>query len=84
MIFENKYLMFGNFRLLVYKFLILSSSTAYFTGSSPDKFLPQVVCATFTGVVLGVAKEVSGGLALPIGLHIGNNTLCTLKVMGIV
>ncbi len=42
---------------------------------SPILFLPQVVAATIMGVAFGLAKEFSGELYMPIGMHIGNNTL---------
>ena len=45
---------------------------------SPVSFFPQVVSATISGLILGLAKELSGSLAIPIGMHIGNNTLVTL------
>jgi membrane protease YdiL (CAAX protease family) len=42
---------------------------------NPVLFLPQVVAATIMGLVFSLAKELSGGLHMPIGMHIGNNTL---------
>ena len=42
---------------------------------NPVLFLPQVIAATFMGFILGFAKEFSGELYMPIGMHIGNNTL---------
>jgi membrane protease YdiL (CAAX protease family) len=44
-------------------------------GCSPVLFLPQVVATTIMGLMFGFAKEFSGGLHMPIGMHIGNNTL---------
>lgn len=42
---------------------------------SPLLFLPQVVATTVMGILFALAKEISGGLEVPIGMHIGNNTL---------
>lgn len=42
---------------------------------NPVLFLPQVIAATVMGVIFGLAKELTGDLAMPIGMHIGNNTL---------
>jgi len=42
---------------------------------NPVLFLPQVVAATIMGLVFGLAKEFSGELHMPIGMHIGNNSL---------
>jgi membrane protease YdiL (CAAX protease family) len=41
---------------------------------NPLLFLPQVVAATIMGLIFGLAKEFTGGLHMPIGMHIGNNT----------
>lgn len=53
---------------------------AHFTNAlsfqcNPILFLPQVVSATVMGFVFGMAKEFSGDLYLPIGMHMGNNVL---------
>lgn len=53
---------------------------AHFTNAlvfwcHPKRFLIQVIATTFMGVLFGTAKELSGGLAMPNGMHIGNNTL---------
>ena len=45
---------------------------------NPVLFLPQVVATTFMGFLFGLAKEVTGQLDLPIGMHIGNNTLACI------
>ncbi len=42
---------------------------------NPILFLPQVVAATIMGLIFGLAKECAGNLDMPIGMHIGNNTL---------
>lgn len=42
----------------------------------PILFLPQVVATTIMGLLFGLAAELSGELLVPIGMHIGNNTLC--------
>lgn len=42
---------------------------------NPILFLPQVVNATIWGFIFGFGKELSGGLYIPLGMHIGNNTL---------
>lgn len=34
----------------------------------------QTAVAFKAGLIMGLAKELSGGLSLPIGIHIGNNT----------
>ncbi|GAB4233328.1 MAG: hypothetical protein Tsb0021_12290 [Chlamydiales bacterium] len=41
----------------------------------PSVFLPQVIGSCFYGLIFGLAKEWSGGLAMPIGMHVGNNSL---------
>lgn len=41
----------------------------------PIHFLPQVIITIIAGVILGLAKEFSGDIYLPSGIHIGNNTL---------
>jgi membrane protease YdiL (CAAX protease family) len=45
---------------------------------NPVLFLPQVVFATIYGLIFGLSKELSGQLILPIGIHIGNNTLASI------
>jgi membrane protease YdiL (CAAX protease family) len=42
---------------------------------NPVLFLPQVVATTIMGLIFGFAKEFSGELHMPFGMHIGNNTL---------
>ena len=56
-------------------FGLVHFTNAFFFGCSPMVFLPQVVAATLLGIIFGLAKECTGGLAMPIGMHIGNNTL---------
>lgn len=34
------------------------------------------------GLMFGLAKELSGGLSLPIGMHVGNNTLAWAVSIG--
>lgn len=50
-------------------------ANAIFFWCNPILFLPQVVAATIMGLMFGLAKELSGELYMPIGMHIGNNTL---------
>jgi membrane protease YdiL (CAAX protease family) len=47
-------------------------------GCSPFLFLPQVIGATIMGFLFGLAKEYTGQLHMPIGMHMGNNLLGTL------
>lgn len=42
---------------------------------NPVLFLPQVIATTIMGILFGLAKEFSGELYMPCGMHIGNNTL---------
>lgn len=42
---------------------------------NPVLFVPQVIAATIMGMIFGLAKEMTGNLEMPIGMHIGNNTL---------
>jgi membrane protease YdiL (CAAX protease family) len=55
-------------------FGIYHFSNAIIFLCNPIRFLPQVVAATIMGLMFGLAKEFSGGLLMPIGMHIGNNT----------
>ncbi len=50
-------------------------TNALFFWCNPTLFLPQVVAATIMGLLFGAAKELTGTLHLPIGMHMGNNTL---------
>ncbi len=50
-------------------------SNALVFRCNPILFLPQVIVATIMGLILGLAKEATADLAMPIGMHIGNNTL---------
>lgn len=50
-------------------------SNAVIFGCNPILFLPQVVATVVMGLIFGLAKEFSGELYLPVGMHIGNNTL---------
>jgi membrane protease YdiL (CAAX protease family) len=59
---------------------------AHFTNAlifwcNPIIFLPQVVATTIMGLLFGLAKEFSGDLSLPSGMHIGNNTLAWIQMM---
>lgn len=56
-------------------FGVIHFSNAAIFWCNPILFLPQVVAATFMGFLFGIAKEITGGLTLPAGMHIGNNTL---------
>lgn len=40
---------------------------------NPILFLPQVVYACIVGVMFGLAKEFTGDLYMPIGMHMGGN-----------
>jgi membrane protease YdiL (CAAX protease family) len=62
-------------------FGLVHFSNALFFWCNPVLFLPQVVFATVLGLVLGVSKELSGGLYVPCGIHIANNTLAWLQYM---
>jgi len=42
---------------------------------NPMLFLPQVIATIIMGVLFSLAREFTGDLYLPIGMHIGNNTL---------
>lgn len=46
---------------------------------NPFLFLPQVIAATIMGLLFGVAKELTNELHMPIGMHIGNNTLAWMQ-----
>ena len=56
-------------------FGIIHFTNAIVFWCNPVLFLPQVVAATIMGLVFGLAKEFSGELHMPIGMHIGNNSL---------
>jgi len=53
-------------------FGLINFTPALIYGCHPFFFLPQVIEATLTGVLLGFAYEI-GGMALPIGIHAGSN-----------
>jgi membrane protease YdiL (CAAX protease family) len=48
---------------------------------NPIIFVPQVVATTVMGLLFGLAKELTGKLHLPVGMHIGNNTLAWTAVI---
>jgi len=54
---------------------------ALLSWRSPVLFLPQVIAATIMGIIFALAKEISRGLEVPIGMHIGNNTLAWSAMM---
>lgn len=56
-------------------FGLVHFSNALVFWCNPVLFLPQVIAATMMGLVFSLAKEFSGELYLPCGMHIGNNTL---------
>jgi membrane protease YdiL (CAAX protease family) len=56
-------------------FGVVHFSNALIFWCNPILFLPQVIAATFMGLLFGLAKELTGSLSMPIGMHIGNNTL---------
>ena len=56
-------------------FGLIHFTNALMFWCNPILFLPQVVAATLLGLIFGFVKEVSGDLHMPIGMHIGNNTL---------
>lgn len=56
-------------------FGLVHFTTAIMFWCNPVLFLPQVVAATIMGLIFGLAKEFSGELHMPFGMHIGNNTL---------
>jgi membrane protease YdiL (CAAX protease family) len=61
------------FASVIFGFIHFTNAIAFWCN--PILFLPQVVAATLMGLVFGLAKEFSGELHMPIGMHIGNNTL---------
>lgn len=56
-------------------FGIVHFSNALVFWCNPVLFLPQVIAATIMGLIFGLAKEFSGDISMPIGMHIGNNTI---------
>ena len=50
-------------------------SNAIIFWCNPVLLLPTVVGATIMGLIFGLAKELSGELHMPIGMHMGANTL---------
>lgn len=56
-------------------FGLVHFANAAFFLCNPILFLPQVIAATLMGVIFGLAKEFTGELFMPMGMHIGNNTL---------
>ncbi len=56
-------------------------SNAIFFRCNPILFLPQVVAAITMGLIFGLAKEFSGGLLMPIGMHVTNNTLAWVQYL---
>lgn len=61
------------FASLIFGLMHLMNAIVFWCN--PVLFLPQVVAATIMGLIFGLAKEFSGELHMPIGMHIGNNTL---------
>jgi membrane protease YdiL (CAAX protease family) len=53
----------------------LHFSNALFLWCNPVLLLPQVIATTLLGLMFGGAKEILDGLAMPIGMHMGNNIL---------
>lgn len=66
-------------------FGLLHFSNALPFWCNPVVFVPQVVATTLMGFMFGLAKELTGkdtdDLAMPIGMHIGNNTLAWLHLL---
>lgn len=62
-------------------FGLVHFSNALVFWCNPILFLPQVVAATLMGMVFGIAKEVTGDLHMPIGMHVGNNTFVWTYLM---
>lgn len=56
-------------------FGLVHFSNAIVFQCDPMLFLPQVIFATIMGFALGTAKELTGGLSMPCGMHIGNNSM---------
>jgi len=54
-------------------FGLIHFTNALFCACSPMIFLPQVIACIIMGVLFGLAKELTGGLSMPIGMHMGNN-----------
>jgi membrane protease YdiL (CAAX protease family) len=65
---------FGSVIFGIYHF-----SNAIFFRCNPILFLPQVVACIIVGLKFGLAKEFSGGLLMPIGMHFGVNTLAWVR-----
>lgn len=61
------------FTSVVFGLLHFTNAIAF--RCNPILFLPQVVHATIVGLLFSLAKEFSGELHIPIGMHIGNNTI---------
>lgn len=56
-------------------------TNAIFLFCNPVLLLPQVIATTVMGIVFGLAKELSGKLNLPIGMHMGNNFLAWASML---
>lgn len=63
-------------------FGLVHFSNALVFWCNPVLFLPQVIAATIMGLMLGLAKEFSGDVYMPIGMHIGNNTIAMGAMLG--
>ena len=61
------------FASVVFGFIHFTNAIVFWCN--PVLFLPQVVSTTIMGLIFGLAKEFSGELHMPFGMHIGNNTL---------
>lgn len=53
---------------------------AFKYSCNPTLILPQVIYATVIGIFLGMAKELSGSMNVPIGMHFANNAIYLLQV----
>lgn len=62
-------------------FGIVHFSNAIVFRCHPIFFLPQVIAATIMGIMFSMAREFSGKLDMPIGMHIGNNVLAWVNMM---
>ncbi|MCH9613997.1 MAG: hypothetical protein SP1CHLAM54_10060 [Chlamydiia bacterium] len=60
-------------------FGLIHFSNALFFCCDPMLFLPQVIASTILGFGFGLARECTGSLDMPIGMHVGNNTFACLS-----
>jgi len=49
--------------------------------TNPTHFLSQVIYATAIGLLFSSAKDLSGGLSMPIGMHLTNNFMAWVRIL---